>query len=944
MLSLGNIASKIFGSANDRKVKGYRPRVDAINALEDEVGKLSDADLARRTVMFREQLASGATLDDLLVPAFATVREAAKRTLGQRHFDVQLIGGMVLHAGMIAEMKTGEGKTLVATLPVYLNALEGKGVHVVTVNDYLAKRDADWMGQIYKFLGLTVGCIVHGLDDADRHAQYACDVTYGTNNELGFDYLRDNMKMAKAEMVQRGHRFAIVDEVDSILIDEARTPLIISGPIEDRADLYNAVDALMPKLGKDDFELDEKQRQVSLTEAGNERIEQLLEQAGLMKGSLYDIDNVTIVHHVNQALKAHKLFQRDKDYIVKTDQVVIIDEFTGRMMPGRRYSEGLHQALEAKERVEIQPENQTLASITFQNYFRLYNKLAGMTGTALTEANEFMDIYGLDVIEVPTNVAVARLDEDDEIYRTAKEKWTAIIAEIERALERKQPVLVGTVSIEKSELLSEMLKQKGVPHQVLNARYHEQEAMIIADAGVPGTVTIATNMAGRGTDIQLGGNAQMRTQQETAEIADDRERAKKVDGIKREIEANRAIVIAASETVEVEPAKGSRAAKTVEKPGGLYVIATERHESRRIDNQLRGRSGRQGDPGRTKFYLSLEDDLMRIFGSERMDTVLKTLGLKEGEAIIHPWMNKSLEMAQKKVEARNFDIRKQILKYDDVMNDQRKVIFEQRLDIMSEDDVSETVAGMRHEVIDELVKRFIPEQSYAEQWDAGGLGEAVRGIFGLDLPIAEWAKEEGIADQEIRERLIKEADSKAARKAAEIGPETFRQIEKMVLLQTLDHLWREHLVTLEHLRQVIGFRAYGQRDPLNEYKSEAFVLFDGMLGKLREAVTGQLMHVELAPPEEQPMLQPVELPPMEAHHIDMTTGLDELALADAALAAEGRPRSSSSLAEKRQPAQSRSRDASVNPADPSTWGKVSRNAACPCGSGKKFKHCHGRHE
>jgi len=945
MVSFGNFASRIFGSANDRKVKSLRPRVEAINALEAELEKLSDADLKARTGMLRDELGRGKTLDDLMVPAFATVREAAKRTLDQRHFDVQLIGGMVLHSGAIAEMKTGEGKTLVATLAVYLNALAGKGVHVVTVNDYLAKRDADWMGAIYKFLGLTVGCIVHGLDDQERHAQYACDVTYGTNNELGFDYLRDNMKMSKAEMVQRGHNFAIVDEVDSILIDEARTPLIISGPVEDRADLYNAVDALMPRLVKEDFDLDEKQRQVSLTEIGNERMEQMLEQAGLMKGSLYDIDNVTIVHHVNQALKAHKLFQRDKDYIIKGGQVVIIDEFTGRMMPGRRYSEGLHQALEAKEHVEIQPENQTLASITFQNYFRLYDKLAGMTGTALTEANEFMDIYGLDVIEVPTNVAVARLDEDDEIYRTANEKWDAIIREIENAQARSQPVLVGTVSIEKSELLSEMLKKKGIPHQVLNARYHEQEAMIIAEAGVAGTVTIATNMAGRGTDIQLGGNLQMRTSQETAEIEEARERNKLIDRIKSEIAVNRERVIAASETVEVVPAKGSKGAKTEEKPGGLYVIATERHESRRIDNQLRGRSGRQGDPGRTKFYLSLEDDLMRIFGSERMDSVLKTLGLQEGEAIIHPWMNKSLEMAQKKVEARNFDIRKQILKYDDVMNDQRKVIFEQRLDIMSEDDVSETVAGMRLEVVEELVKRHIPEQAYAEQWDADGLKAAIQGIFGLDLPIDQWAKEEGIADQEIRERLLKEIDAKAARKVAEIGPDTFRQIEKMVLLQTLDHLWREHLVTLEHLRQVIGFRAYGQRDPLNEYKSEAFMLFEGMLAKLREAVTGQLMHVELAPPEQQPLLQPVELPPMEAHHVDLTTGLDEFALAEAALSAESRLHGGDTIVlEKRAPAQSRRSAAKADPKDPATWGRVSRNQPCPCGSGKKYKHCHGRHE
>jgi preprotein translocase subunit SecA len=942
--SLGSFAAKVFGSANDRKVKAYRSKVEAINALEPEVAKLTDDELRARTIEFRRQIADGRSLDDLLAPAFATVREAAKRSLGQRHFDVQLIGGMALHQGKIAEMKTGEGKTLVATLAVYLNALNGRGVHVVTVNDYLASRDAEWMGTVYRFLGLSVGVILHDMDDEQRKAAYACDVTYGTNNELGFDYLRDNMKMSKAEMVQRGHVFAIVDEVDSILIDEARTPLIISGPVEDRADLYIAIDKLIPSLVKGDFELDEKQRSVSLTETGNERMEQMLVAAGMLTegGSLYDIDNVTTVHHVTQALKAHKLFLRDRDYIVKNNQVVIIDEFTGRMMQGRRYSEGLHQALEAKENVEIQPENQTLASITFQNYFRLYKKLGGMTGTAATEANEFMDIYGLDVLEIPTNRPVARLDEDDEIYRTAREKWEAIIAEIERAKSRKQPILVGTVSIEKSEQLSEMLKKKGIEHQVLNARFHEQEASIISQAGKPGAVTIATNMAGRGTDIQLGGNAQMRILEEASEMADGSEKTRRIEQIREEIAKNRDYVREIIETVELEPAKGSRPAKTVDKPGGLYVLATERHESRRIDNQLRGRSGRQGDPGRSKFYLSLEDDLMRIFGSERMDSVLKTLGLQEGEAITHPWMNKSLEMAQRKVEARNFDIRKQILKYDDVMNDQRKVIFEQRLDIMNEDDVSETVADMRHQVVDELVRKHIPEAAYAEQWDAKGLAEAVGGIFGEALPVVEWAAEEGIAEAEIKERILKVIDGKAARKEAEFGPEASRQIEKMVLLQTLDHLWREHLVTLEHLRQVIGFRAYGQRDPLNEYKTEAFVLFEAMLAKLREAVTGQLMHIEMAPMEEQPIMQPVELPPMQAHHIDATTGLDELAMVDAVLSAEREPRAQ--VAEKRAPMQTRKAVAAsgVDPKDPSTWGRVSRNQPCPCGTGKKYKHCHGK--
>ncbi|MFM1815048.1 MAG: preprotein translocase subunit, ATPase [Pseudomonadota bacterium] len=942
MLTLGSLASKLFGNSNERRLKSYRQRVQEINELEAEISKLSDTQLRARTDEFREQIANGATLNDLLVPAFATVREAAKRTLGQRHFDVQLIGGMVLHDGKIAEMKTGEGKTLVATLPVYLNALAGNGVHVVTVNDYLARRDADWMGQIYKFLGLTVGCIVHDLDDDERHAQYTSDVTYGTNNELGFDYLRDNMKVSRDEMVQRGHAFAIVDEVDSILIDEARTPLIISGPVEDRAELYIKIDSFMKHIEKEDYELDEKEKSVSYTDVGNEKIEQLLLEAGLIQSSLYDIENVTVVHHANQALKAHKLFHRDRDYIVKDNEVVLIDEFTGRMMPGRRYSEGLHQALEAKEKAAIQPENQTLASITFQNYFRLYDKLAGMTGTAATEADEFLDIYGLDVLEIPTNLEVARIDEDDEIYRTAQEKWNAIIDEIERAQSRKQPVLVGTVSIEKSELLSEMLKKRGVKHQVLNARYHEQEAYIIAQAGVPGAVTIATNMAGRGTDIQLGGNvdfslkAWIAEREQKATAPNEYESDKQRTEIATKVAADRDLVLNASETVELEPAKGDKPAKTIVKPGGLYVIGTERHESRRVDNQLRGRSGRQGDPGRSKFYLSLEDDLMRIFGSERMDSVLKTLGLQEGEAITHPWMNKSLEMAQKKVEARNFDIRKHILKYDDVMNDQRKVIFDQRKDIMAEDDVSETVTDMRHRVIDELVAKYIPENAYAEQWEVDKLEEELESIFGLKLPIKDWAAEEGIADEEIRERITNEADTKAARKVVDIGQENFRHVEKMILLHTLDHLWREHLVTLEHLRQVIGFRAYGQRDPLNEYKSEAFMLFESMLDRLREMVTGQLMHVEMAPPEDELMSGGIDLSEIEAHHIDMTTGFDEFELAEAEADGAG-------AGTRQAPVRNRKAAGNVDPDNPSTWGKVSRNAACPCGSGKKFKHCHGRH-
>ncbi|MGH6855096.1 MAG: preprotein translocase subunit SecA, partial [Aestuariivirga sp.] len=738
MLGLRSIAAKIFGTTNDRMVAKYRGPAEEINILEPEVASLPDAALKARTAMFREQLAAGKTLDDILAPAFATVREAAKRTLGQRHFDVQMIGGMVLHEGRIAEMKTGEGKTLVATLAVYLNALAGQGVHVVTVNDYLARRDAAWMGQIYSFLGLTTGVIVHELNDAERRAAYACDVTYATNNELGFDYLRDNMKYHLEEMVQRGHNFAIVDEVDSILVDEARTPLIISGPVDDKSDLYNSVDKYIPVLTPEDYDLDEKQRSCTLTEKGNEHLEQVLGAAGMLKGdNLYDAENVTVVHHVQQALRAHKLFQRDKDYIVKDNQVIIIDEFTGRMMPGRRYSDGLHQALEAKEHVAIQPENVTLASITFQNYFRLYGKLAGMTGTASTEADEFMDIYRLDVLDIPTNVAVARHDEDDQVYRTAREKYAAIIETINEARAIGQPVLVGTTSIEKSEVLAAMLKARNIPHNVLNARYHEQEAAIIAQAGVAGAVTIATNMAGRGTDIQLGGNLGMRIATELAEVTDEAERKKRIEAIKAEIEVNRQKVLAA---------------------GGLFVIGTERHESRRIDNQLRGRSGRQGDPGRSLFYLSLEDDLMRIFGSERMDSMLQKLGLKEGEAIVHPWINKALEKAQQKVEARNFDIRKNLLKFDNVMNDQRKVIFEQRIGIMKGEDVAETIDDMRHHVIGDLIGRFIPENAYAEQWDAKGLRERLREVIAIDFPVEDWAKEEGIAEAEIRDRVAQAAD------------------------------------------------------------------------------------------------------------------------------------------------------------------------------------------
>ena len=946
---IGALARKLFGSANDRRIKTYQSRVAAINAMESEIAALSDDALKARTDEFKAQLAAGKSLDDLLVPAFATVREAAKRTLGQRHFDVQLIGGMVLHEGDIAEMKTGEGKTLVATLAVYLNALAGKGVHVVTVNDYLAKRDSGWMGQIYGFLGLTTGVIVHGLDDAERQAAYACDITYGTNNEYGFDYLRDNMKYRLEDMVQRGHNFAIVDEVDSILIDEARTPLIISGPLDDRSEFYNTIDTFLPALEKKtDFEVDEKQRTVTMTEAGMEKIETLLRDAGQLKGdNLYDVENVSVVHHVNQALRAHSLFTRDKDYIVRDDEVVIIDEFTGRMMQGRRYSEGLHQALEAKEHVTVQPENQTLASITFQNYFRMYSKLAGMTGTALTEADELFDIYKLEVVEVPTNIGINRLDEDDEVYRTHGEKNAAILAEIQRANARMQPVLVGTASIEKSEVLADFLLKNGYKmidfadpkgmdklyaaarsgkpaklFAVLNARFHEQEAYIVAEAGVPGAITIATNMAGRGTDIKLGGSLEMRSQIETAGIEDEAAKAAKIAEIKAEIDKFREAVLNAKEIVEIEPAKGNKPAKTVEKPGGLYIIGSERHESRRIDNQLRGRSGRQGDPGRSKFYLSLEDDLMRIFGSDRLDTMLTRLGLKEGEAIIHPWINKALEKAQQKVEARNFDIRKNLLKYDDVQNDQRKVIFEQRIDLMKNESVAETVADMRHAFIDELVSKHVPENQYAEQWDVAGLKEELKRVLDLDLPVDEWAKEEGIADEEILSRVEQKADEHMAAKVAQWGPDVMRYVEKTILLQTLDHLWREHLVMLDHLRQVIGLRGYGQRDPLQEYKAEAFNLFEALISNMREAVTAQLMRVEIVPPEQQP-----ELPPMEAHKLDPNTGEDEMAYANVALGAPGAV----------VPAAQR------DPNNPETWGKVGRNEDCPCGSGKKFKHCHGRY-
>src|SRR6202045_1453638 len=921
---------KLFGASNDRRIRAYRPRVDEIHALEKELEQLSDDALRARTDAFKKQLAEGASLDDILVPAFATVREAGKRTLGQRHFDVQLIGGMVLHEGRISEMKTGEGKTLVATLPVYLNALAGRGVHVVTVNDYLAKRDAEWMGQIYKFLGLTVGIIVHGLDDEQRKKAYDCDVTYGTNNELGFDYLRDNMKYRMEDMVQRGHIFAIVDEVDSILIDESRTPLIISGPLDVRSEFYNTIDTYIPALEKGDYDVDEKQRSVSLTEAGMEKLEQTVKTAGLLKTeSLYAVENVSVVHHVNQALRAHKLFHRDKDYIVRNGEVVIIDEFTGRMMPGRRYSEGLHQALEGKEPQPIQPENQTLASITFQNYFRMYEKLAGMTGTAMTEADEFLDIYNLEVIEVPTNMPMVRLDDDDEVYRTAAEKYRAILALINQCKEQGQPVLVGTTSIEKSEQLAEMLRKrsweqhdfsdpnafsalysgddgasKAKVFAILNARYHEQEAYIIAQAGVPGAITIATNMAGGGTDIQLGGNADMRIRHELADVED----------INRRDQDPRAAEIRAQVARLKEKALGA---------GGLFVLGTERHESRRIDNQLRGRSGRQGDPGHSKFFLSLEDDLMRIFGTDKLDTMLKRLGLKEDEAIVHPWINKALEKAQQKVEARNFDMRKNILKFDNVMNDQRKVIFEDRRRMMASESLESTIEDMRTGVIDDIVAKHIPHDAYPEAWDIAGLKSEVTNKLSLDLPVDDWAKEEGIADEEVAARLHKAAEDAYTQRIERNTPDVMRYIEKQVILQSLDHLWREHLVTLDHLRQVIGWGGMAQRGPLNEYKSEAFELFRELITQWHEGVIAQISRVEVRFQQPEP-----EPPPMQYQHIDPATGENEYSFAPLSASAEaGLLIATAGVAEVDR-----------DPKNPATWGRVGRNEQCPCGSGKKFKH------
>jgi preprotein translocase subunit SecA len=891
------IAQKLIGSVNDRKIRPYRSIVQRINALEPVTEALSDEALKQRTRDFRQQVANGASLDDILPEAFATVREASKRALGMRHFDMQMIGGMVLHSGAISEMRTGEGKTLVATLPVYLNALEGRGVHVITVNDYLASRDADWMGRVYRFLGLSVGKIIHGLDDNQRRASYACDVTYGTNNEFGFDYLRDNMKYSLADMVQRGHRFAIVDEVDSILVDESRTPLIISGPTDDRSELYQAIDAIIPQLDTADYTLDEKQRSVVYSETGNEKIEELMVQAGILQGSLYEPANITLVHHANQALRAHKLFQKDKDYIVKNNEVILIDEFTGRMMQGRRLSEGLHQAIEAKERTKIQPENQTLASITFQNYFRLYDKLAGMTGTASTEAAEFQDIYKLEVVEIPTNKPVKRIDEDDVVYRTAKEKYKAIIADIKDCVRRKQPVLVGTVSIEKSEVLSNLLSAEKVKHQVLNARHHEREAHIIAQAGVPGAVTVATNMAGRGTDIQLGGNLDMRMEDEGAE------RAKRLG---RELNDDEIKELRAEILKDIEAKK-----REALEAGGLYVLATERHESRRIDNQLRGRTGRQGDPGRSKFYICLEDDLLRIFAAERLDAIMRGLGIKEDEAITHKWMNKALETSQKRVEQRNFEQRKQLLKFDDVINDQRKAVFEQRIEFMRASSVQDTITEMRHQVVQDMCLRHMPEKAYVDQWNLDALDEEIGETLGLKLPVKDWAHEEGVATQEVADKVQSAADGFYDQKTAHVGAERMRFYEKQILLQEVDTRWREHLWHLDQLRSVIHLRGYAQRDPLNEFKNEAFTLFESLLNDLRRAVTRVLMRAQFV----------TEQPPS-----------DDVGEARGGPAPTARPAPTTAQAASTQQA---------GPGGDLAWASTPRNAPCPCGSGKRYKNCHG---
>ena len=908
----GGLAKSLFGSSNDRYVKSLKPTVAKIAAFEPEMQAMTDEQLAAQTVKFREQLANGATLDSLLPEAFATVREAAKRVLGQRHYDVQMIGGIVLHRGEIAEMRTGEGKTLVATLATYLNALPGKGVHVVTVNDYLASRDAATMGRIYGFLGMTTGTIVPNLDDGQRRAAYDADITYGTNNEFGFDYLRDNMKYERSSMVQRPFNYAIVDEVDSILIDEARTPLIISGPTDDKSELYISVDAIVKQLTADDYEKDEKQKSIILTEDGTERAERLLEAAGLLQGeNLYDFENTQVVHHLNQALRANMMFKRDTDYIVKDGKVIIIDEFTGRMMDGRRWSEGLHQAVEAKEGVNIEPENQTMASITFQNYFRMYPKISGMTGTAATEAGEFYDIYKINVVTIPTNLPIARVDEEDEFYKNTQDKFLAIAKKIRDHAAKGQPVLVGTVSIEKSELLSEFLTQEGVPHKVLNARYHEMEAHIVAQAGRLSAVTIATNMAGRGTDIQLGGNLEFRMLDEHPELVEGTpEYEAAATRIRAEIAAEKQKVLEA---------------------GGLFVLGTARHESRRIDNQLRGRSGRQGDPGLSRFYLSLDDDLLRIFGPDTLFAKMMRNNIEDGEAIGSKWLTKAIETAQKKVEARNYDIRKQVVEYDDVMNDQRKVIYEQRADIMDAETVGEMVTDMRAETINAIVGSACPPNSYPEQWDVAGMKQQLKDLLNMEPPIDAWLAEEAIDPEIVLERVTAEADAMVEAKAKELEPETWASVEKSILLQNLDHHWKEHLATLDALRQVVHLRAYAQKTPINEYKHEAFSLFQRMLDNIREDVTRTIAYAQFqiqAPPELP------ELPDFITSHFDPFTGEDNTNDWDAAARGLLQP--------QMPPMQIPQPEGADLGTDPSQWeGRVNRNAPCPCGSGLKYKHCHG---
>ena len=907
---LGSVAKAIFGSSNDRYVKQVMKIVSTINALEDGISALSNDELKAQTQRFRDRLAVGETLDDILPEAFATVREASVRTLGMRHFDVQMVGGIVLHRGEIAEMRTGEGKTLVATLATYLNAIEGKGVHVVTVNDYLASRDSEWMGRIHTFLGLTIGVVVPNLSEGERRTAYACDITYATNNELGFDYLRDNMKMERSQMVQRAFNFAVVDEVDSILVDEARTPLIISGPTDDRSELYQQVQLIDVQLVAEDYDADEKSRNVTLTEDGTEKAERLLENAGLLQGSnLYDAENTMVVHHLDQALKANVMFKRDTDYIVKDEKIIIIDEFTGRMMDGRRWSNGLHQAVEAKENVRIEPENQTLATITFQNYFRMYPKISGMTGTAATEAGEFHEIYKLNVVEIPTNLPVLRIDESDEFYKNTADKFAAIARTIKEANERGQPVLVGTVSIEKSELLSEYLNKDGVEHSVLNARFHEQEARIVAQAGRLGTVTIATNMAGRGTDIQLGGNFDFRIDDELSDMEAGPEKDAAIERIKAEIAAEK---------------------DRVREAGGLFVLATERHESRRIDNQLRGRSGRQGDPGLSRFYLCLEDDLLRIFGSETLFSRMMNNSLEDGEAIGGKWLSRAIETAQKKVEARNYDIRKQLVEYDNVMNDQRKVIYEQRSDIMDAEAVDDVLDDMFLETVNTIVADHCPPDTYPEQWNVDGLKRDVTEILGLDTDIDGWMQEEAMEPEIVETRLTELAMARLAAKRDSADPAIFRQIEKQILLQTLDHHWKEHLSTLDALRQVIYLRAYAQKNPINEYKQESFGLFERMLAAIREGVTKTVATNEFRIEQEQSEGLP-ELPDFLTQHFDPFTGDDDSDDFDAGTAG---------LVTTTIPA----RQVATDPTEGNPWANdpdIRRNDPCPCGSGQKYKHCHG---